>query len=141
MRFRGAGDTNSLGPEFVHAEQENLRRWRGLQSEQSETLVRPGLTDGRSNESAAVGGTQEPNDDVDDATESMKGLRFLDMDIDDNGFAQGRPHSTSAAAAGRSAQSVRRSTTTSKAGSSPTIKCVRRIAHAQENRAGRRCAA
>ena len=84
MRFRGAGETNMLGPEFIHTDQENLRRWRDFQSGKRKTLYLPGLAPEQPKEPAHVGSPPEVKDDVDDATESMKSLGFRDMDIDNN---------------------------------------------------------
>ena len=94
IRFRTASDTHKLGPEFVKTEQENLSRWREIQSGNRKTPSLPGLAQGQQKEPAPVGGAPSVRDDVDDATESMQGLRFRDMDVEDDGLVKENPIST-----------------------------------------------
>ena len=67
IRFRTASDTHKLGPEFVKTEQENLSRWREIQSGNRKTPSLPGLAQGQQKEPAPVGGAPSVRDDVDDA--------------------------------------------------------------------------
>ncbi len=86
-RFRNAMDNNNLTPEFVEGERQNLRRWR-----EHNTLRRPASAKPQPAEPAVVGGASGANDDIDDATESMKGLGFRDMDVDEeHGLQKAKP--------------------------------------------------
>ncbi len=95
-RFRNAMDRNNLTPEFVEGEQQNLRRWRESQN----TLRRPAIAKPQPAEAAVVGGASRAQDDIDDATESMKGLGFRDMDVDeDHALRKAKPVSPAPPAA------------------------------------------
>ncbi len=86
-RFRNAMDNNNLTPEFVEGERQNLRGWR-----EHNTLRRPASAKPQPAEAAVVGGASGANDDIDDATESMKGLGFRDMDVDEeHGLQKAKP--------------------------------------------------
>ncbi len=89
-------DRNNLTPEFVEGEQQNLRRWRESQN----TLRRPAIAKPQPAEAAVVGGASRAQDDIDDATESMKGLGFRDMDVDeDHALRKAKPVSPAPPAA------------------------------------------
>ena len=77
-RFRIASESGELGPKFVTTEQDNLRAYRNFYGGNGKT------TGGQQQPPLPSGPAPDAKDDLDDATESLRGLKFRDMDIDED---------------------------------------------------------